>query len=229
MHNDWGLYEDSVNTSLKKASDIKTKEDIYDYYLSNGMKNLYMIVDKIINHLGYPFSEMVSDDLEEIALISLWKVSEKYDSSICDNFEPFFVNCLKRKFFSYATTQMCSGKKVKPDSNKRVSIQNIVSIEMTTCNKSGKELTIGDTLRSSFDIFNEAFPENTDENATIEKLKEGLSKTEKNVIQLIADGYDRQDICDILGIKREKYNRVINNIRSYPELSEKFEEILHHN
>ena len=181
-------------------------EELLEAYYADNAKKLRRLVDKILSKFG-GLSDKDRDDFYSLA-------NEVFVDAMrrCEDLEAFDV-------YLYA----CLSNKIKTEISKincekRRADRMSVSIDMPVGNDSG--CTVGDLITDRFEL----------ENAVFEKMGQGygmrtmlylrkLSKLQREVLQLTADGYASDEIKEALKISEKQYADCNAAIHSYRNVS----------
>ena len=181
-------------------------EELLKAYYADNAKKLRGFVDKILSKFG-GLSDKDRDDFYSLA-------NEVFVDTMrrCEDIEAFDV-------FLYA----CLSNKIKTEMSKincekRKADRMSVSIDAPAGDDTG--LTVGDLIADRFDMENEVF----------EKMGQGygmrtmlylrkLSKLQREVLQLAADGYASDEIKETLKISEKQYADCNAAIHSYRNVS----------
>lgn len=169
-------------------------------YSKNEMRKLKTICYPIIIKIG-GISEVDYDDFYSIANYTLWLAAKNFDESQNDCFEAFLKDCIYRKFKTEMTRR---------NRDRRVPAKHIDSMDKPLSD--GSEITFGETIKSNFKIEDNLYE--LSEESRIDLYLNTLTTTQKKIARLILDGYELHEIKRILGIPDEKFNRLLNKMRS---------------
>ena len=181
-------------------------EELLEAYYADNAKKLHGLVDKILSKFG-GLSDKDRDDFYSLA-------NEVFVDAMrrCEDiraFDVFLYACLSNRIKTEITKINCE---------KRRADRMSVSIDAPVGND--PEFIVGDLLADRFDM----------ENAVFEKLGQGygrrtmlylskLSKLQREVLQLAADGYASDEIRRILKISEKQYADCNAAIHSYRNVS----------
>ena len=197
----------------------KEKQDeIFHYYLDNEMSNLKKLCKKIFTGYEIPMSE--EDDLYSIGMEVLMNSVANYDSDLSNaKFTSYLIGNIKRKFQTYIRDNKYTKKRAKietyKDDDGNIQVKSVKNLSIDETINSDNDITLGQTLSSDFDIWNEIF-EDKDTDKYSEKMQnylKRLSKRQKKILFLLADGFDSDYICKELNIKPSEYYDNVLGIR----------------
>lgn len=184
-------------------------EDILVKYYSDNALKLRRLVKGILSNLMVTgLSDKDMHDFYSLANEVFAEVIKKYDSS--KPFEAYLYSCLSNRIKT-EVTKRCS-KKRRAD---RIS----VSIDAPVSDNSS--ITLGETIRDSFDMEKEALSEEKEDTYSYKMLLylDRLSDTQRDILLLSADGYMPEEIIKELNISRKQYRDCFAVIRSYRNIS----------
>lgn len=175
------------------------------YYENNAWK-LHRVVDRILLKFG-KLSEWDLDEFYSLANEVFADVIERYDGT--RSFDVFLYACLFNRIKSELT---------RMNREKRRADRLTVSID--TCIDEEENITLGDMIAGEFLI----------EREVLEKGKEGysrrtllylsrLSKLQRDVLCMHADGYSADEIQEKLRISKKQYTDCREAIYSYRNIS----------
>lgn len=194
--------------------DTIQKNELLDYYAGNEMANLKKICFSLITKMG-GISQMEYDDLYSIALSVLMDSVERYDEKVDCKFETFLSGNINRKFKTYLRDKHTEGRAGKPiydsDGN-RIYLDN-VSLD-TEINEEGDTMIsmIEDTSFNSRDYSGYL------ENKEVNKYLSELPKIQREIIQLLMDGYKPSEVRKKLNIKEVTYNSAMSELRKFENI-----------
>ena len=181
-------------------------EKILNAYYDDNAKKLHKVVDQILLKFG-GWSDKDTDDFYSLANEVFVDVMRRYDNS--QPFDVFLYSCLSNKIKTEMT---------KRNREKRKAERMTISLEMPV--NDGENKTVGDLLIDDFDMEKEFF----------EKREEGYSKrmrmylnrlssVQKEVLELVTDGYRPDEIREELQINEKQYADCCAAIHSYRNVS----------
>ena len=197
-----------------------------EYYCRNNAKELIRVSNSVIRRMFADLPQMYYDDLYSIAAMTVFDCEERYTEEKCTHFEAFFISCLERKFLTEqiarSRDKRCNtekdhrGRTKKDDKGIPVIVYNI-SLE-TPLNEEG--ILLGDIIPSSENLEREIIEDKREEYS--EKMKrylDKLSNLQRNILRLIAAGYEKAEIIEELHINHEEYIRCEAAIHAYRNIS----------
>lgn len=195
------------------------KEELMNFYCNKEMKNLKNTSEKIFKKYG--INNLDYDEYYSIANETLWKTIETYDGEKCDNFHAFFVDCLKRKFFTYFRDQN-SRKKRNPDATlqeneleiKRKYGNTFVSLDAVTPDG----VNLSEVISSDYNLENEVIDGIEEYSDKLRKYFLKLSKKQIKVAKLLIDGYSASEIISILKISNKEYMDCMSAIKKHSNI-----------
>lgn len=201
------------------------QREIIGYYHKDDMAMLKKICHPIIERKGVP--QMEWDELYDVASDTLLESIASYDESRGSQFKTYLTGNIKRAYYDWTRDQRrgkrCNlkrdekGKIVKGDDGKPIIISNI-SLNGKT--EEGSEF--GEMVDSGFRIEDELSEEigfsleNNIQNFSpeMQEYLSNLSKVQIKVLELMGQGYDREEILEKLHITKELYKDSVAAITS---------------
>lgn len=182
------------------------KEQILNEYCGNEMQKLKQMCYPKICRIG-GISQMDYDDLYSIALEALRDSVERYDDAKHCRFSVFLNGNISRKFSTYVRDRnriKKSGEAEYDENGNRVFCQ-VVSLD-------AMDEDIPD-LSEKMDIFSD--DEEMEYSLKMQEYLKKLSKVQIKILELIKDGYLKEEVKNLLHIDSALYNDSIVAIRSY--------------
>lgn len=198
---------------------------IVNEYFDNNMKKLKKICDPLIFHKKVP--ETYHEDLYGVASDVLIESLIGFDPNKKCSFKTFFTGNIKRAFYDWTrdNTRLCrcniqtdaEGKIVRDEEGNVVIIPNI---PLDAPTKDGTD--IKEKVASDFNIENNLSEEigfsleNNIQNYSpaMQEYLQNLSRVQLKVLELMNQGYNQEEIQDILHITKELYKDSITAITS---------------
>ncbi len=177
---------------------------IFAYYADNAQK-LRRIVDKILFKFG-GLSNKDVDDFYSLANEVFVDVIKKYDAS--QTFDGFLYSCLLNRIKTEMTRRNREKRKI-----------DRISVSLDTPIDDDEADTIGDTIPAGIDIEREIFERNEEYSRRMTLYLSKLSTIQKEVLQLMKDGYCSNEIRDRLHIDEKEYADCNAAIHSYRNVS----------
>lgn len=195
------------------------KEQVLEEYCSNEMKKLKEICYPKILKIG-GISQMDYDDLYSIALEVIHHSVENYEETKNCKFSTYLNSNINKKFTSYIRDKNAikrSGEKKKDESGERiykhnVSIDAIKEDGIDLCEKIPSDFNIEDKLleETGFSLENNIH----NFSPAMQEYLHNLSRVQLKVLELMYQGYNQEEIQDILHITKELYRDSIVAITS---------------
>lgn len=192
------------------------KEQILNKYCANEMQKLKQICYPKICKIG-GISQMDYDDLYSIALDVLRYSVERYDSSQNCKFSTYLSGNIDRKFSTYVrdrTREKRSGEAQYDEYGNRV-FNKEVSLNETT--EDGTNLD--EKIASDFNIedkLSEKLCLSSDER--VDELLGKMWKTQREILQLLMQGYNSTEIKERLRISDKKYSEQFKELTSFENI-----------
>lgn len=187
-----------------------------DFYCSNNNKELEKVVNNMLmKHFGW-IPQKDYDDFYSIASQVLWNCERKYQESQNDNFEAYFKFCLLNKIkqrVTYSNRNKRINMGVDESGNKM--IMHDYSLESMP-NESFGTYTLEEILPSYLSTDSMLFDNGKYKyGVKYTKYLESLSKLQRDVLELLVDGYMPKEIKEILHITNKQYKDCQDGITSY--------------
>lgn len=190
--------------------------EIIQYYSDDYNKNLKKVVNAmLLKHFkGLPQSDY--DDFYDIASDVLIYCTQSYDETKCSKFENYFKFVLLKKIkqkMTYKNRDKRTAKVVDESGNKI--IVHDYSLESLPSNSLGS-YTLEEILPSHLNTDSMIFDSGKYKyGAKYIKYLESLSKLQRDVLELLVDGYLPKEIKEILHITNKQYKDCRDGITSY--------------
>ena len=169
-------------------------KDYIAYYGANNSEKLRQLSDVIIGKQFPWLPQMHYDDFYSIAGEVLWKCVQRFDYSKGASFETYLIGCLMRKFKTRITYM---NRKSRNNGNAVMSLEKLINEEDDT--------TFGETVADKPPV---EISENT------QGYLNGLTKTQKQVAEMIMDGYDFFSIKKEMHLSDRRFNTIFQRMKS---------------
>lgn len=180
------------------------QEAILNFYCDNEMRELKKICYPIFKQIG-GISQSDYDDLYSIALDTLVYSVFRFDESKKCKFLTYLIGNLNRKYDTYIRDR---------NRLKRIPSKMIESFsDLVT--EDGMELS--ETIPSGFDTFEEAFGTNF-EGTYIEEYLRRLSIKQREIVNLLFNGYKPKEIREKLHMRDKEYKEHFCIISAYENI-----------
>ena len=148
-------------------------------------------------------------DFYSLANLTLWQVYNSYNPDIGISFDLFFRACLKKKFIS---------ELMRRHRQKRILNQFADSLDAVSGDE--EECSLAEFIPSDFDTFEEAVrgQESGQYRDKVQQYISRLSNRQKNILNLLMEGYKPKEIRKILDISANEYSDSIQIMRSYENI-----------
>lgn len=183
--------------------DKEQKKQVLEEYASNNMARLRKISYPLFIKFG-GISEKDHDDFYSKANEELWKATEVFDEHKGIPFEAYLLGCLKRKFMTEMTGM---------NREKRKGDRSSISINAPI---GEDDSTIEDILKSDFNIEKELSEDvGFSSSANVQRYLDSLNPTEKQIAELVIQGYNHQEIRKIINVSEKKYSALLKNMGGF--------------
>lgn len=187
---------------MSKEKSAIVQLDLLEAYYADNAKKLHRVVDKILFKFG-GLSDKDLDDFYSLANEVFVDVMKRYDG--VQSFDGFLYSCLSNKIMSEITRR---------NREKRKADRMCTSLDATDENE---ECSLLDFIPSDFDTFDEAVREqkNGQYCDKVQQYIARLSNRQVNILNLLVDGYQPNEVRQILGISPKEYSDSMEVMRSY--------------
>lgn len=178
--------------------------DILDTYYADNARKLHRTVDKILFKFG-GLSDKDMDDFYSLANVVFVDVMKRYDGS--QSFDGFLYSCLTNKIKTEMTRR---------NREKRKADRMCVSLDAMKDND--EECSLLNLIASDFDTFDEAIKAQECgqyQDDRIQMYISKLSNRQVGILNLLVDGYQPNEIREILEISPREYADDLSIMRSY--------------
>lgn len=164
-----------------------------DYYCADGNKKLKVMVDRIIRKEFPWLPQKDYDDFYSIAGQTVWYCETRFDEIRNNSFEKYLIDSLKRKIKTQVTHM--NRKKRKGDSD---------DISLDACIEDEEKMTVLDVI---------ADKEVPDITPLTQRYLDSLTKKQRQIAEMIMQGYDVKAIKKTLGLSDDKYEVITTSMR----------------
>lgn len=189
----------------KKYSNLTEEQmKIVHQYCDNNMQKLKQVCYPIIVKIG-GISQKDYDDLHSLAQVVFLDSLLNYDEKKC-RFHPFLITSLKKRLYSTYIRDRNRKKRcvIRKDNNGNdIFITNIsldASFMSISNNPKQKKFLV-----SGFDVHEEIFGEEVNEDIKLQKYLNNLSQQQKKIAELIMEGCLPEEIQEILHITKQEF------------------------
>lgn len=187
-----------------------------EFYCKNNNKELERVVNQMLGKHFRWIPQKDYDDYYSIASQVLWNCENKYQEKQNDNFEAYFKFCLLNKIKQRVTySNRCKRMNMEVDESGNKIIVHDYSLESLPSNSLGS-YTLEEVLPSYLNTDSMIFDSGKYKyGAKYIKYLESLSKLQRDVLELLVDGYLPKEIKEILHITNKQYKDCRDGITSY--------------
>lgn len=191
---------------MNTDSGVKQMEEMIAVYYENNAGKLRRMVERILLKFG-KLSEWDLDEFYSLANEVFADVIERYDGA--RSFDAFLYSCL----FNRIKTELTRMNREKRRADR-------LSVPIDTYIDEDGDLTLGDIIAGDFLIEREVLEKSEERYSRRTKLYLGrLSKLQKDVLCLRADGYSPDEVREELQISKRQYADCQAAIHSYRNTS----------
>lgn len=197
--------------------------ELINKYCDSELRELKKICLPLIAMKGV--ADMETDDLLSDAMKTLLETANKYDCSRNDNFGAYLTTNIKRSYKDWTRDRM-RDKRVNyardkngdiiyehyeenGEKKKRKVIIKPLTLDMTT--EEGRK--ISEIVESDFRV-EDIFMGETEWHQEVKDFLNNLSPLQRKIIMMLADKYNKEEICSILHIESSHYDNLLKKIRS---------------
>lgn len=193
---------------------------ICTYYCENNMKRLRKMCKRLIQVKNVSRDDEYYDDLMDDAMFTLIESVMSYDSSKNDNFGGYLYKNIQKSFWEFTRDQgrekrtnylRGSDGKVKTDKNDNpISLPAIPLDSPLKQEKDGKTRNVAEIISSGFDlekfICDKENSEFEDWHPEMKEFLHRLSPLQQQIAILLANRYNKEEICEVLNISERTYD-----------------------
>lgn len=176
------------------------KQFLLNEYCSDELKKLKQLCNPMLNKLGGIFNSDY-DDFYDIALEALADSISSYDASKGCSFNTFLKGNIGRRFKTELRDRN-RGKRIP--SGQLQSIDYIYDDGTLLC----------EVIPSDFDVYSEVFKDELDD-TRINLYLDKLSYIQKNIVNMLSDGYTPYEIKSALNLSQREYSDNLSAIQAY--------------
>lgn len=178
--------------------------NILDAYYADNAKKLHRTVDKILFKFG-GLSDKDLDDFYSLANVVFVDVMKRYDGS--QPFDGFLYSCLANKI----KTEMTRRNREKRKADR-------MCVSLDAMNDNDEECSLLDFIASDFDTFEEVVKAQECgqyQDDRVQTYISKLSNRQVGILNLLVDGFNPNEIRQILEISPREYSDDMQIMRSY--------------
>ena len=194
--------------------------NIVDFFYGNNGKEIKILCNQILHTIWNDMPFYYKDDFESLAGRVLLVCINKYDPSVGD-FRGFAYSLMQNRFISYiySINSLKRGGDGNWDKEKRDENGKKIkkSVRIKTVNiddkvKEGSDTTYADILPGSKSVEDVVFESKKD--SRLEAYINRLSRTQREIAKLLANGYKPNEIQNILGLSSKQYFDNLTEMRN---------------
>jgi len=175
-------------------------------YCENDMRKLKRMSKSIFIRFNEPLANSDYDEFFSIANMTLWQAYDAYDSDMGVSFDAFLRSCLQKKFKSELTHR-----------HRQKRILNQFAVSLDAVNRYDEKFNLLDCIPSDFDTFEEVSKRQGggQYQDKVQQYISKLSKTQKDILNLLMVGYKPGEIQRMLQISSKEYTDNLEIMRTY--------------
>lgn len=191
--------------------------DLSDEYFKNDAKKLKNIINNIMRKFDGVISDM--DEYYSVGSEYFCRALQEYDGS--GNFNGFLSMVLKKKLYAALTTSNRQKRadirvKVKKDGTKEIIFYPTLSLDEKVKDHNGETRTLGEVVPSPFNIDREVFGgDRSYVSKDVRNYLDALPRKTRKIFVLLNDGYEQDEVCEMLHISRNDFNNRMKTASSY--------------
>lgn len=186
------------------SKDLAVLHPYMDSYYADNAKKLHKVVDKILTKF-YGLSNKDMDDFYSLANEVFTDVLKRYDG--VQSFDGFLYSCLLKRIMTEITRR--NRKKRKADR---------MCTSLDAVNGDDDQCSLLDIMVSDFDTFDEVVKLQENGQYQEDKVQMYISKLsdrQVSILNLLVDGYQPNEIRQMLDISPKEYSDDMQTMRSY--------------
>lgn len=186
---------------------------IIEKYYANNASKLRKMVDGIVKKFG-GLSQKDMDEFYSLANQVFWIAAKDFNG--CGNFNGFLYSRLSLKIMSMMTERNRQKRSdIQTVTHENGAIEKIFhqTLSLDAPIKDDDRTTLGEVVESQFDIFDEILGLSCSENVI--EYMDKLTPRQKEIAQLMMDGYGKSDIQKKLNISEKRYIKLLSNMKSF--------------
>ena len=194
--------------------------EMCEYYCENNMKRLKKMCKRLLQVKNVSRDNENYDDLMDDAMFTLIESVLSFDNKKNDNFGGYLYKNIRNSFWEYSRdagrekrTNYLRGsdEKVKTDKDNNPIILPSVSLDSPLkAEKDGKTRDVSEVISSGFDlekfICDKENSEFEDWHPEMKEFLHRLSPLQQEIAILLANRYNKEEICEVLNISERTYD-----------------------
>lgn len=198
----------------------KEANDIVNFFYSNNGKEIKIICNQILHSIWNDVPYYYRDDFESLAGKLLLICINKYNPSVGD-FRGFAYPFMQKKFIShiYSINSLKHGGDGNWDGKKRdkngKKVKKSVKVKIVNIDdkiKEGSDSTYADVIPGGKSVEDVVFENEKD--SRLEVYINRLSRTQREIAELLATGYKPNEIQKLLGLTSKQYFDNLTEMRN---------------
>lgn len=198
----------------------KEMDDIVNFYYKEERKELKKICNQILNSIWNDIPNFYRDDFESLAGYLILFCVKSYDPST-GPFRAYLYPFMQKKFISYiySINSLKRGGDGNWDGEKRdkdgKKVKKSVKVKFVNINdkiKDGSDSTYADILEGGKSVEDIIFENEKD--SRLEVYINRLSRTQREIAELLANGYKPNEVQETLGLSSKQYFDNLTEMRN---------------
>lgn len=198
---------------------------VIERYCNNNMELLKAIIDPIMVKLGRNSTSMDYDDFLSVANYELTKIVVSFDSNKNDSIDEYIKVKLPLKIKTHLTYQNRDKRKNyrKDSDGKKIELKPVYMDAQV--NENGEKRDLYEVVSSSSSTYEAEFEDGFN-SEKVEEYLNSLSNIQRKIVKMLAIGYEKKEIQNVLSITKRVFEENIKIIKCYENVRilQKYEE-----
>lgn len=198
---------------------------VIERYCNNNMELLKTIIDPIMVKLGRNSTSMDYDDFLSVANYELTKIVVSFDSNKNDSIDEYIKVKLPLKIKTHLTYQNRDKRKNyrKDSDGKKIELKPVYMDAQV--NENGEKRDLYEVVSSSSNTYEAEFEDGFN-SEKVEEYLNSLSNIQRKIVKMLAIGYEKKEIQNVLSITKRVFEENIKIIKCYENVRilQKYEE-----
>lgn len=198
---------------------------VIERYCNNNMELLKAIIDPIMVKLGRNSTSMDYDDFLSVANYELTKIVVSFDSTKNDSIDEYIKVKLPLKIKTHLTYQNRDKRKNyrKDSDGKKIELKPVYMDAQV--NENGEKRDLYEVVSSSSSTYEAEFEDGFN-SEKVEEYLNSLSNIQRKIVKMLAIGYEKKEIQNVLSITKRVFEENIKIIKCYENVRilQKYEE-----
>ena len=185
---------------------------VIERYCNNNMELLKAIIDPIMVKLGRNSTSMDYDDFLSVANYELTKIVVSFDSTKNDSIDEYIKVKLPLKIKTHLTYQNRDKRKNyrKDSDGKKIELKPVYMDAQV--NENGEKRDLYEVVSSSSSTYEAEFEDGFN-SEKVEEYLNSLSNIQRKIVKMLAIGYEKKEIQNVLSITKRVFEENIKIIK----------------